>query len=77
MKKGKEECGSQDSNSMAEVEPYWKSMWGQEAQLNEGTKWIRREESGKMGNMDLGPTQITKITSFLSKAHNWKSHVNE
>jgi hypothetical protein len=39
---------------MAETEPYWKSLWGEEAQLNERTEWIRREESRKMGNMDLG-----------------------
>jgi hypothetical protein len=50
---------------------------GEVAQLNERTKWIRREESTEMGNMILGPIQIIKITSFLSKAHNWKSHGND
>jgi len=30
-----------------------------------------------MGNADLGPIQITKITSFLSKALNSKFHGND
>ena len=29
---------------MAEAETYWKSLWGDEAQHNEGTEWIRREQ---------------------------------
>jgi len=28
---------------MAEVETYWKSVWGEEAQHNERAEWIRRE----------------------------------
>jgi hypothetical protein len=52
-------------------------VWGKEAQLNEKTKWIRRGESRKMGNMDLGLMQNMKITSFLSKFHNWKSPGND
>jgi len=42
VKKGNEEYRGQDSISMAEVEPYWKSMWG-EAELNERTKRITRD----------------------------------
>jgi hypothetical protein len=30
MKKGNEEYRGQSSNTMAEVEPYWKSLWGQQ-----------------------------------------------
>jgi hypothetical protein len=52
---------------MAEIEPYWKSMWGEEAQLNERTEWIIIEESRKKDNMDFEPIRIMKITSFLSK----------
>jgi hypothetical protein len=63
--------------TMAEVGPYWKSLCGEEAQLNERTEWIRREESKKMGNMDLGPIQIVKITLFLSQTNNWKSPGND
>jgi hypothetical protein len=54
---------------MAEVEPYWKSLWGEEAQLNERAEWVRIEERDKISNIDLGPMHIMKITSFLSKAH--------
>jgi hypothetical protein len=36
------------SISMAKVEPYWKSMLGEEAQLNDKTEWIRREETRKL-----------------------------
>jgi hypothetical protein len=39
---------------MAEVETYWGSLWGEKAQLNERNKWIRREESRKICNMDFG-----------------------
>jgi hypothetical protein len=49
---------------------------GKEAQLNERSEWVRREESRKMCNMDLGTIQIMKITSFLSKDHNCKSQGN-
>ena len=28
---------------MAEVEPYWKSLWGEKALNNERTEWIREE----------------------------------
>jgi hypothetical protein len=38
--------------SIAKVQPYWKSLWGEEAQLNERIEWIRREDSRKLGNMD-------------------------
>jgi hypothetical protein len=49
-----------------EVEPYWKSLWEEEAaQINERAQWLRREEKSKFNNMDLGPIQIAKITSFL------------
>ena len=39
-------------------------------------EWIRSEERRKISNMDCGPKQIMEITSFLSKAHNWKSPGN-
>ena len=50
---------------MGEVVFYWKSLCGENAQLNEKAEWIRREESRKIGNMDWGPIQITKKTPFL------------
>jgi hypothetical protein len=55
---------------MVEVEPYWRSLWGEEVQLNEESEWIRKEDRRKFNNMDVGPIQIMKITSILSKAHN-------
>jgi len=63
--------------SMAEVETYWKSLWGEEAQHNETAEWIRREQKRKISHMDWRPIQITEITSYLSKAHNWKSLGND
>jgi hypothetical protein len=51
--------------SMAEVEPYWKSLCGEEAQLNERAHLISREERSKINYMNLGPIQIMKITSLL------------
>jgi len=59
--------------SMAEVETYWKSLRGEEAQHNERAEWIRREQKRKVSYMGWMPIQITEISSFLSKAHNWKS----
>jgi hypothetical protein len=61
---------ARESLSMVEVEPYWKSLWGEEVELNEGAEWIRKEERRKLSNMDVVPIQIMKITSILSKAHN-------
>jgi len=37
---------------MADVEPYWKSLWGEKAQHNETAGWIRREKRRKISNMD-------------------------
>ena len=59
---------------MAEVEPYWKSLWGDKAQRNERAEWIRKKERRKISNMDWGPIQTMEITIFLLKALNWKSH---
>ena len=63
--------------SMAEAETYWKPLWGEEAQHNERTKWIRREQKRKVSHVDWMPTQITEITSYFSKSHNWKSPGND
>jgi len=38
--------------SMAETETYWKSLWGEEAQHNERSEWIRREQKRKVCHMD-------------------------
>jgi hypothetical protein len=43
-------------------------LWGEEAQLNERIEWIRREDSRKLGNMDLGPIQIVKINFIFGKS---------
>jgi len=37
---------------MAELEPYWKSLWGEKEQHNETDEWITREERRKISNMD-------------------------
>jgi hypothetical protein len=33
--------------SMAEVEPYWKSLWGEKVLHNERAEWITKEERRK------------------------------
>jgi len=59
--------------SMAETMTYWKSLWGEKAQHNEKAEWIRREQERKVSLMGWMPIQIMESTSYLSKAHNWKS----
>ena len=59
--------------SMVEAEIYWKSLWGEEVQHNERAEWIRREQKRNISHMDWRPIQITEITSYLLKVHNWKS----
>ena len=51
--------------SRGKVEPYWKFLLGEEAQLNDTTDCIRREETRNMSNMELGLIQNMKITSLL------------
>jgi hypothetical protein len=57
---------------MKEVECYWKALW-EEVQHNEKAEWIRREEKGKINNMNWMPIRTMETTSYLSKVHNWKS----
>jgi len=52
----------QNPLSMAEVEPYWKSLWAEKAQYNESAEWIRREERRNISNLDWGPTESVEIT---------------
>jgi len=59
--------------SMAETETYWKSLWGEETQHNERAAWIRKKQKRKVSYMVWMSIQIKEITSYLSKAHNWKS----
>jgi len=58
---------------IAEAETYWKSLWEEGAQHNERAEWIRGEQKRKTSRMDWRPKQITEVTSYLLKAHNWKS----
>jgi len=74
---GMKNIEAREPPSMAEAETYWKSLWGEEAQHNEKAEWIRREQKRKVGYMGWMPIQITEITSYLSKAHNWKSPGSE
>jgi len=46
---------------------YWNSLCGEEAQVNGRSEWVGRKEIRKIGNMDLGPIGIRKITSFFLK----------
>jgi len=69
---GMKNIQAREPPSMAEAETYWKSLWGEEAQHNERAEWIRREKKRKVSYMGWMPIQITEITSYLSKAHNWK-----
>jgi len=69
---GMKNIEAREPPSIAEAETYWKSPWGAEAQHNERTEWIRREQKRKISHVDWRPIQITEITSYLSKACNWK-----
>jgi hypothetical protein len=73
---GMKNIEAREPPSMAEAETYWKSLWG-EAQHTERAEWIRREQKRKTSHMDWRPIQIMEITSYLSKAHNWKSPGND
>ena len=66
-----------ETPSMAEEATYWKSLWGEEAQHNERAECIRKEQKRKVNHIDWMPIQITEITSYLSKDHNWKSPGND
>jgi len=50
---------------VAEVESYWKPLWGEKAQDNESADWIRRGERRKIINTDWGSIKIVEITSFF------------
>jgi hypothetical protein len=39
----------------------------------EKADWIKREEKGKIDSMNWMPIKTIETTSFLLKAHNWKS----
>ena len=70
---GMKNIEAREPPSMAETETYWKSLRGEEAQYNERADWIRREQKRKVSHMDWMAILITEISSYLSKAHNWKS----
>jgi hypothetical protein len=74
---GMKNIEAQEPPSMAEAETYWKSLWGEEAQHNERAECIGMEQKRKISHMDWKPIQITEITSYLSKANNWKSPEND
>jgi hypothetical protein len=44
-----------------EVEVYWKSLWGEEAQHNGRAEWIRREKKGKLVRWIGGPYRYRKL----------------
>ena len=69
---GMKNIQAREPPSVVEAETYWKSLWGEEAQHNERAEWIRREKKNKVTHMDWMLIQITEITSYLLKAHNWK-----
>ena len=65
----------ENSHPWQKYKTYWKSLWGEKAQYNERSEWIRREERRKISNTRINwvPIQIMEITLFLSKYHNQKS----
>jgi hypothetical protein len=52
---------------MREAETYWKSLWGEESQLNERAEWIRREEKRKIRHMDWRPNTLCKLLCTCQK----------
>jgi hypothetical protein len=69
---GTKSIEAREPPSMAEVEPYWKSLWREKSQHNERAEWVRTDERRKISNIDWGHIQIMEIALFSSKAHNWK-----
>ena len=70
---GMKNIEAREPPSMTKAETYWKSLWGEETQHNEREEWIRREQKRKISHVEWRHIQITKITSCLLKAYNWKS----
>ena len=65
--------GMPENLPLWQKQTYWKSLWGEEAQYNEGAECIRRELQRKVSYIVWMPIKITEITLYLCKAHNWKS----
>jgi len=53
--------------SMAEAETYWKPLRTEEAQHNERSIRIRREQKRKISHMDWRSIQISEIALYLLK----------
>ena len=53
--------------SMAEVETYWKSLWGEEAQHYERDEWIRREQKRKLVIWIGGLYRLWKLLHICQK----------
>ena len=53
--------------SMAEAQPYWKSLWGEEAQHNDRTEWIKREQKSKVSHMDWMSIRLRKLLPICLK----------
>jgi hypothetical protein len=70
---GTKNIEAREPPSMAKLETYWKSLWGEEVQHNEKTKWIRKELKRKISLVDWRPIQISENALYLLKAHNYKS----
>jgi len=77
QKPGHEEYRGQRTSLYGRSRDLLESLWGEEAQHNERAEWIRREEKRKISYMDWTPKQITEMTSYLLKAHSWKSPGND
>jgi hypothetical protein len=72
---GMKNIEAREPPSMAEVETYWKSLWGEEAQHNERTEWIKREEKRKISHMDWRPIQTGNYFIFVKSSQleiSWK-----
>ena len=65
---GTKNTEAREPPSMAGVEPYRKSLWGEKVQHNERAEWIRREERRKISNMDWVPIRTMETTSFFVKS---------
>ena len=64
---GMKNLEAREPPSMAEAETYRKSLWGEEAQDNEGAEWIRMEQKRKISHMDWRPYRLQKVLYICPK----------
>jgi len=64
---GMKNIKAREPPSMAEAQPYWKSLWGEETQHNDRAEWIKREQKRKVIHMDWMSIRLRKLLHICLK----------